>query len=207
MKPLRLLDPLKQSFYRAVVLGRGDNLRTTPENILSGKLFIGSEAQRIGLIDALGTYSEALEKAATLAHVWNFETRNLRAAGAGNGIDRGLHRFLPGIRGRVAEPLPARGRGFLPLHPGERQEAAMKRYRIPIAAALFLLPVLIRGVWFYQGVFWRAETPPLRITVRSPFRSRRFPRPFRPPHPRPRARSFSWIRRTSTCSPLRNWRP
>ncbi len=34
----------------------------------------------------------------------------------------------------------------------------MKRYRLPIAAALFLLPILIRGVWFYQGVFWRTET-------------------------------------------------
>ncbi len=36
----------------------------------------------------------------------------------------------------------------------------MKRYRIPIAAALFLLPVLLRGVWFYQGIFWRAESLP-----------------------------------------------
>jgi len=35
----------------------------------------------------------------------------------------------------------------------------MKRYRIPIAVALFLLPVLARTVWFYQGIFWRAETP------------------------------------------------
>jgi hypothetical protein len=34
----------------------------------------------------------------------------------------------------------------------------MKRYRIPIAAALFLLPLLARAVWFYQGIFWRAET-------------------------------------------------
>jgi len=80
---LRLLDPLKQSFYQAVRLGRGEKLLTTPENILSGKLFIGSEALRLGLIDALGTYSEALEKAAALAHVWNFDTRDLRPLALG----------------------------------------------------------------------------------------------------------------------------
>jgi protease-4 len=74
---LRVLDPLKQSFYKAVLLGRGEALRTTPENILSGKLYIGSEALRLGLVDALGGFSEALDKAATLAHVWNFEIRDL----------------------------------------------------------------------------------------------------------------------------------
>jgi protease IV len=81
---LRLLDPLKQSFYRAVMLGRGDKIRTTPENILSGKLFLGSEALRLGLIDTLGTYSEALEQAATLAHVWNFDTLDLRPLALGS---------------------------------------------------------------------------------------------------------------------------
>jgi hypothetical protein len=31
----------------------------------------------------------------------------------------------------------------------------MKRYRIPIAVALLLLPVLARLVWYYQGIYWR----------------------------------------------------
>jgi hypothetical protein len=35
----------------------------------------------------------------------------------------------------------------------------MKRYRIPIAIALFVLPVLVRGLWFYQGAYWRTEPP------------------------------------------------
>jgi protease-4 len=81
---LRLLDPLKQSFYRAVILGRGENIRATPENLLSGKLFLGSEALRLGLIDTLGTYSEALDKAATLAHVWNFDALDLRPLALGS---------------------------------------------------------------------------------------------------------------------------
>jgi protease-4 len=81
---LRLLDPLKQSFYQAVRLGRGEKLLTTPENILSGKLFIGSEALRFGLIDSLGTFSDAVDKAGTLAHVWNFEIKDLRPLALGS---------------------------------------------------------------------------------------------------------------------------
>jgi protease-4 len=75
---LRLLDPLKQGFYRAVVLGRGDALNATPETVLSGKLFIGSEALRLGLVDRLGDYSDAVDQAARLARVWNFETKDLQ---------------------------------------------------------------------------------------------------------------------------------
>jgi len=84
---LRLLDPLKASFYQAVKLGRGKLLMTTPDNILSGRLFIGSEALKLGLIDGLGTQSNAIDKAAGLAHVWNFETRDLRPLAVETGED------------------------------------------------------------------------------------------------------------------------
>ncbi len=103
---LRLLDPLKQSFYRAVVLGRGDKLRTTPENILSGKLFLGSEAQRIGLIDALGTYSEALEKAAALAHVWNFDTMDLAPLALGTAPVKAYSGFFLETQDGAQSPYP-----------------------------------------------------------------------------------------------------
>jgi len=74
---LRLLDPLKQGFYKAVVLGRGEALNATPDEILSGKLFIGNEALKLGLVDALGTYSDAVDQAARLAHIWNFDLQDL----------------------------------------------------------------------------------------------------------------------------------
>jgi protease-4 len=84
---LRLLDPLKQGFLQAVLLGRGPALYTTKDNLISGKLFIGSEALRYGLIDALGTQSEAIDKAANLAHIWNFETKDLRPLALGSASD------------------------------------------------------------------------------------------------------------------------
>jgi protease-4 len=103
---LRLLDPLKQGFYQAVKLGRGEALHTTPENILSGKLFIGSEALRFGLIDALGTYSEAVEKAATLAHVWNFETKDLLSLVYQSDKETSTYRFFLEAEDGSQSPYP-----------------------------------------------------------------------------------------------------
>jgi protease-4 len=76
---LRILDPLKKGFYRAVVLGRGKALKATPDEVLSGKIYIGTEAVRLGLADGLGSQSDAITKAAGMAHVANYAVRDLRA--------------------------------------------------------------------------------------------------------------------------------
>ncbi len=75
---LRSLDPIKQSFYQAVVLGRGSALKATADEVLSGKLYLGTDAVRLGLADSLGTQSSALEQAAQLAHIRNYDTKDLR---------------------------------------------------------------------------------------------------------------------------------
>ncbi len=75
---MRELEMIKQSFYQAVRLGRGDRLQVGPEVILRGQIWPGSEALRMGLIDALGSESEAVEKAANLARVANYQTADLR---------------------------------------------------------------------------------------------------------------------------------
>ncbi|MBN2086551.1 MAG: S49 family peptidase [Anaerolineales bacterium] len=116
---LRLLDPLKLSFYQAVRLGRGEKLLTTPENLLSGKLFIGSEALRLGLIDALGTYSEALEKAAALAHVWNFDTQDLRPLALGTESNAAYYGFFLETEDGSQSPYP-RAAGVYYLYIPER---------------------------------------------------------------------------------------
>ncbi|MFH1906833.1 MAG: S49 family peptidase [Chloroflexota bacterium] len=75
---MREMEMIKQSFYQAVRLGRGDRLQVGPEVILRGQIWPGSQALRMGLIDALGSESEAVEKAASLAHVGNYQTADLR---------------------------------------------------------------------------------------------------------------------------------
>jgi ClpP class serine protease len=75
---LRSLEPIKNSFYEAVVLGRGDALNATEDQIVSGELYLGTEAVRLGLADAIGTQIDGIESAAALAHVSNYESKDLR---------------------------------------------------------------------------------------------------------------------------------
>jgi protease-4 len=60
------------------MLGRGERIKASPEVVLSGQIWIGSEAVRIGIADKLGTETDALNKAAELAKVKNYKTANLR---------------------------------------------------------------------------------------------------------------------------------
>ena len=48
------------------------------EEILSGQIWIGTEAVRIGIADELGTETDAFNKAAELARVAHFKTIDLR---------------------------------------------------------------------------------------------------------------------------------
>lgn len=83
---LREIEMIKQGFFQAVMLGRGERLTVGPEVILRGQIWTGSEALRLGVIDSLGTESDAIRKAARMAHVWHYETSSLRdLAGAQSG--------------------------------------------------------------------------------------------------------------------------
>jgi protease-4 len=75
---LREMEMIKQGFYQAVRLGRGDRLKVGPEIVLRGQIWPGSEALRLGLIDALGAESDAVAKAASLARVSHYQVADLR---------------------------------------------------------------------------------------------------------------------------------
>ena len=68
-----LVDLLKQSFGQMVITERGDKLKITPEQLLEGRLYPGMEAVRLGLVDDIGDDAAAIEKAASLAGVSNYE--------------------------------------------------------------------------------------------------------------------------------------
>jgi protease-4 len=74
---MRQIEMIKQGFYGAVKAGRGDRLKVGPEIVLSGQIWPGSEALQFGLIDELGSQSEAIEKAASIARIRNYKTVNL----------------------------------------------------------------------------------------------------------------------------------
>lgn len=74
---LREIDMIKGVFFDAVQKGRGDALKVGPETVLRGQLWTGVEATNLGIIDEIGTESDAIQKAAKMAHLWNFDSASL----------------------------------------------------------------------------------------------------------------------------------
>ncbi len=75
---IRDMDTLKQGFLKAVQIGRGDRLKIGPEVILRGEIWTGTTALKYGLIDAIGTQSQAFDQAAAMAHIAHYTTADLR---------------------------------------------------------------------------------------------------------------------------------
>lgn len=77
---MRQTDMIKEGFFQAVTLGRGDRIKVGPEVVLSGQIWIGSEAVRIGIADELGGETDAFNKAADMARVSSYKILDLREA-------------------------------------------------------------------------------------------------------------------------------
>ncbi len=75
---LRDMEAIKRAFLQAVVLGRGDRLQVGPEELLTGEIWLGTEALEMGLVDEIGSVSQAIERAAELARVANYAAVDLR---------------------------------------------------------------------------------------------------------------------------------
>ncbi len=75
---LREIEMIKQGFFQAVKLGRGDRLKIGPDILLRGQIWPATEALRLGLVDHLGSETDAYSKAAQLAHLWHYGTADLQ---------------------------------------------------------------------------------------------------------------------------------
>jgi protease-4 len=74
---VREIEMTKQGFYQAVSLGRGSRLKIGPETLLRGQIWPAAEALRLGLVDSLGSETDAYAEAASLAHLWHFTSIDL----------------------------------------------------------------------------------------------------------------------------------
>ncbi|PKB84197.1 MAG: hypothetical protein BZY88_00245 [SAR202 cluster bacterium Io17-Chloro-G9] len=99
---MRLTDQLKQAFAQLVITERGDRLNLTHEDLLSGRIYSGVESVRLGLTDAVGGDTDAIEKAASLAGISNYELVD---------VNTEVSRIFNEKRSRIREPLD-RGAGF-----------------------------------------------------------------------------------------------
>ncbi len=71
------LDLLKEAFVLMVVRERGNKLKISGEEIASGKLYTGMEAVSLGLVDEIGSDTEAFAKVAELAGISNYSLVNV----------------------------------------------------------------------------------------------------------------------------------
>ncbi len=68
---------IQENFLRAVLFQRDEKLKLSKEELGEGKIYIGFDAQKLGLIDSLGTFEDAVRKAAKLAHIANYDVVKL----------------------------------------------------------------------------------------------------------------------------------
>jgi len=73
-----VLETFRQQFVDAVVSQRGDRLKISEVELSRAEIYTGTESLRYGLIDDIGTSSAAIEKAASLAHIRNYEVVELQ---------------------------------------------------------------------------------------------------------------------------------
>ena len=71
------LEMVRQEFVSAVTSQRGSRLKITEEKLSQAELYFGVESLRYGMIDAIGTRTDAIEKAAELAGIRNYEMLEL----------------------------------------------------------------------------------------------------------------------------------
>lgn len=100
---MRQVDMIKEGFFEAVRLGRGDKL-TAEENVtFSGQIWSGIDALKLGIIDEFGTENDGSKKAAELAKVANYNVVDL-AEPAGVNLNSGIF-FIQSPDG-MAMPYP-----------------------------------------------------------------------------------------------------
>jgi len=78
---LQMLD-LNYAYFRDSVVAERSNapnpLKLTPDQVATGELWIGIQAKEYGLIDELGSTLEAIDRAAELAGLTNYEVVDVR---------------------------------------------------------------------------------------------------------------------------------
>ena len=67
------VELLKEAFVQTVITERGDRLRISAEELSEAQIYYGLRAVSVGLIDAIGSDTDAVERAAELAGISRYE--------------------------------------------------------------------------------------------------------------------------------------
>lgn len=69
---IRQMELLKETFLAAIMVQRGDRLKIEPEILSRGEVYLGLQAQQLGIIDEIGSHGDAIAAAARLANVQDY---------------------------------------------------------------------------------------------------------------------------------------
>ena len=78
---LQKLDLLHADFRDSVVAERSqapNELKLSPDEVATGEIWIGIEAEELGIIDALGSRLDAIDRAAEMTGLTNYDVVNVR---------------------------------------------------------------------------------------------------------------------------------
>jgi protease-4 len=118
---VRQIELMKLAFLEAVFAQRGDRLQVDGETLAGGEIFMGLQAERLGLIDELGASSEAVSKAAEMAHLAHYTVLDVNRSVYGDQAPEGLvsYRRLMALEGRRDE-MWRQGLYYLYVEPERR---------------------------------------------------------------------------------------
>ena len=74
VEAIRRMEVLKETFLTAILAQREDRLKVGPEVLSRGEVYLGLQAEQIGLIDQVGSKGDAIESAARMALLRNYES-------------------------------------------------------------------------------------------------------------------------------------
>ncbi len=78
-KTIGVLEMVRQGFVEAVMSQRGERLKLSGEELSCAEIYVGIESLRYGLIDDIGTRTDAIEKAASLASIRNYKVKEFNS--------------------------------------------------------------------------------------------------------------------------------
>jgi protease-4 len=107
---LRSIESIKQEFLETVFSQRGERLNISRVELSEGLAYSGRDAMRLGLIDQLGTETEATDTAATQAGLAHYQVVDLSARVAAALAEERAGELEPWVA--AADPLT--GRRVLP---------------------------------------------------------------------------------------------
>lgn len=87
------LENVKDIFWETVYSQRGDRLKLSKEELTEGKIYFGAEAVRLGIIDAIGTQTDAIRKTAELAGIRNYRLVDVNAELKKRGINLSFSQY------------------------------------------------------------------------------------------------------------------